>query len=194
MGVPVEFLTDEQAARYGRYIEPPSHTQLDRFFFLDDAGWELIAPKRCEANRLGYSIQLCTARFLGTFLTDPGEVPEEAVTYLAEQLDIADRACLSGYATRDKTRLEHAWEIQRECGFEDFAAQEEQLRGWFQAQVWTTTDGPKTLFDGAVTWMRRRAVLLPGVTVLVRLVSRCVRRSPTGCGKRCVPSSPPPSG
>lgn len=57
--MPVEFLTDEQAARYGRYTEPPSRTQLDRFFFPDDADWELIAPKRREANRLGYSIQLC---------------------------------------------------------------------------------------------------------------------------------------
>jgi hypothetical protein len=34
--VPVEFLTDEEAARFGRYSGPPSLAELDRLFFLDD--------------------------------------------------------------------------------------------------------------------------------------------------------------
>lgn len=47
------------------------------------------------------------------------------------------------------------------------------------AQVWTTTDGPKALFDGASAWLRGRGVLLPGVTVLARLVSQ-IRDEVTG--------------
>jgi hypothetical protein len=31
-GVPVEFLTDEQAARYAAYDGAPSRTELERFF------------------------------------------------------------------------------------------------------------------------------------------------------------------
>ncbi|GAA3760789.1 Tn3 family transposase [Salinactinospora qingdaonensis] len=170
--MPVEFLTDEQAAHYGRYAEPPSRAHLDRFFHLDDADWELIAPKRRDANRLGFAVQLCTARGLGTFLTDVGEVPENAVVYLAEQLGVDDPGCLSDYAAREQTRLDHAEEIRRACGFVDFAEKQAELRAWLEAQVWTTTDGPKALFDGAVAWLRRRAVLLPGVTTLARLVAR----------------------
>ncbi|WP_017555921.1 DUF4158 domain-containing protein [Nocardiopsis baichengensis] len=170
--MPVDFLTDEQAARYGRYAEPPSRAHVDRFFHLDDADWELIAPKRREANRLGFAVQLCTARALGTFPTDLGEVPENAVAYLAEQLGIDDPACLGDYAVREQTRLDHAEEIRRACGFEDFSDKQDELRTWLQAQVWTTTDGPKALFDGAVAWILRRAVLLPGVTTLTRLVAQ----------------------
>ncbi len=70
------------------------------------------------------------------------------------------------------TRLEHAWEIRREYGFVDFAAAEAELAAWIDAQAWTSGDGPKALFDAAVVWLRERKVLLPGVTVLARLVAR----------------------
>jgi predicted secreted protein len=32
--VPVEFLTDEQAAAYGAFGEAPTRPELERFFFL----------------------------------------------------------------------------------------------------------------------------------------------------------------
>jgi hypothetical protein len=34
--VPVEFLSDEQAAAYGRFDGEWSRSELERFFFLDD--------------------------------------------------------------------------------------------------------------------------------------------------------------
>ncbi|MER0479516.1 DUF4158 domain-containing protein [Streptomyces sp. Edi2] len=34
--MPVEFLTDEQAASYGKFNEEPTRPELERFFFLDD--------------------------------------------------------------------------------------------------------------------------------------------------------------
>ena len=36
--VPVEFLTDVQAAAYAAFDGAPSRTELERFFFLDDVG------------------------------------------------------------------------------------------------------------------------------------------------------------
>ena len=39
-------------------------------------------------------------------------------------------------------------------------------------RAWTTGDGPKALFAGAVAWLRERQVLLPGVTRLAKLVAR----------------------
>jgi hypothetical protein len=42
--VAVEFLTDEQAARYGSFDEVPSRADLERYFFLDDADREAVRP------------------------------------------------------------------------------------------------------------------------------------------------------
>ncbi len=58
--MPVEFLSSEQARRYGRFAGEPSPDQLARYFHLDDAD-----------------------RFLGTFLDDPTDVPPGVIIYVA---------------------------------------------------------------------------------------------------------------
>lgn len=75
--MPVEFLTDSQAAAYAAYDGAPSRTELERFFFLDDADRALIEPRRRAYNRLGFAAQLTTVRYLGVFLDDPTDVAGE---------------------------------------------------------------------------------------------------------------------
>jgi hypothetical protein len=105
--MPVEFLSDAEAASYGRYAGLPSRAELERFFFLDDADRELIAKRRGEASRLGFVLQLTTARFVGRFLPDPLDVPVEVVDYLAAQLDVADPSVVKGYTERRQTAFDH---------------------------------------------------------------------------------------
>ncbi|HWD08493.1 MAG TPA: DUF4158 domain-containing protein [Actinomycetota bacterium] len=55
---------DLDTARYGRFAGPPNRQELDRYCFLDDADMKMVAKRRGDANRLGFSLQLVTARYL----------------------------------------------------------------------------------------------------------------------------------
>ncbi|MEV0087611.1 Tn3 family transposase [Saccharopolyspora sp. NPDC050642] len=169
----VEFLSDEQAAGYGAFPEFVPRSELERYFFLDDADRELVRDKRRAHNRLGFAIQLTSVRYLGRFMPDPRQAPAEVAEYLAEQLEIADPSCLKDYGERDGTARTHAGEIQNGEGWRDFSEVISELGEWIDARAWTTGDGPKALFDAAVGWLRERKVLLPGVTRLARLVGSC---------------------
>ena len=127
--MPVEFLTDEQASPYGHFVVAPSRAELERCFLLDDVDRSLVMRRRGDANRLGFALQVGVVRLLGTFLTDLNTVPVVAVDYVAEDLGITDRSCLRGYAAREKTRLEHEWEIARVYGFREGLSAEPGISG-----------------------------------------------------------------
>lgn len=169
--MPVEFLTDEQAAAYGRFIGRPSRQQLERFFWLNDADCSRIGRRRRDATALGYAVQLGTVRFLGTFLTDPLDVPWPVVVFVAGQLGIADPSCVKDYGSRPMTAHEHQWDIRREYGYQDFPERVGELRDFIEARAWLSNEGQRALFDRATTWCVERKVLLPGVTTMARLVS-----------------------
>jgi len=140
-------VTDEGG--YGRF-GALSRVELERFFYLDDEDRKLIAGRRRDYNRLGFALQVVTVRQLGMFLADPLDVPPELIDYLAEQLGIEDSSCVKQYTERDKTKLEHAWEIQREYDLTSFGEVESELAAWVADQAWVTGDGPKAMFAGAV--------------------------------------------
>ena len=170
--MPVEFLSDEMAAAYGAFTGAPSRAELERFFFLDDSDPQRVRKRRVAHTQLGFGVQVGTVRFLGLFLEDPIDVPASVVDYVAEQLGIADPSVLKAYTERAQTAYQHAWEITEAYGYLSFADLEADLTGWVDARAWTTGDGPRALFAAAVGWLIEHKVLLPGVSVLARLVAR----------------------
>jgi hypothetical protein len=172
--VPVEFLSDDQAAAYERFVGDLTRSELEGFFMLDGTALDLIANKRGAHNGLGFGLQIGTVRYLGHFLTeDPIDVPWSAVEYVASQLDIADPSVVKRYTVRQPTAYEHSWEIRAAYGYRDFAdpGVHEPLVEFMSARAWIHAEGAVALFEQAKAWLRRERVLLPGVTVLARLVA-----------------------
>ena len=172
--MPVEFLSDDQAARYGHYCGDPTPAQLARYFFLDDADLARIRQHRGAYQRLGFALQLGTVRFLGTFLTDPTTVPAIVARHLADQLGITDFTVLPRYLERKATRYAHAREIQQTYGYREFTDQPEHFRlvRWLYLRAWLSDERPSVLFDLTTARLIERKILLPGVTVLARLVAQ----------------------
>src|SRR5436305_5978251 len=170
--MPVAFLTAEQRSRYGCYVGEPSPEQLALYFHLDDRDRALLEPRRHEHTRLGLALQLCTVRFLGTFLSDPSDVPHSVVLTLASQLNIADPTVLSRYL-EGQMRYDHVHEIMQEYGYQDFASQPAHFRflRWLYTRAWWSEERLTVLFDLAMAHLIDRKVLLPGASVLERVVS-----------------------
>jgi hypothetical protein len=173
--VPVEFLTDDEAAAFGRFASVPGRADLERVFFLDDADLVLVAGRRGEYSRLGFALQLVTVRSLGTFLENPLDVPVVVLDFVAGQLGIGDPSVVKKYLERRTTLFEHQLLIREADGWRDFSAAEADFTGWVAARAWTSGDGPKGIFSDAVEWLRQRRVLLPGVLRPYGFVRQLVR-------------------
>lgn len=161
--MPVQFLTAEQRANYGRYVTKPTVGDLARYFHLDDADHQLIASKRGEHNRLGFAIQLTTVRYLGRFLDTMNQIPSTVLNTLIRQLGFPDASCLVNYHDQ-RQRLRHIDEISQQYGYREINSPLVgfRLARWLYAQCWTGTERPILLFDRATTWLLAHKVLLPG--------------------------------
>ncbi len=177
--MPVGFLTDEQARRYGSFVGDPTPDQLARHFHLDDTDRAFVGEHRGDHNRLGIAVQLGSIRLLGTFLEDPLLTPASAVRFTADQLAMAGSAELLTTYAASEGRWRHAPRIRERYGYrvltDPFVAF--RLNRFLYALCWTGTDRPSALFERAVAWLQAAKIVLPGLSVLERTVARVRART-----------------
>lgn len=90
---------------------------------------------------------------------------------MAEQVGVADPACIKDYPERLPTQHEHAREIRGLLGYREFADAEAEVRAFVASRAAQTRDSPRELFDRAVLWLIGGRVLLPGITTLAPLIT-----------------------
>jgi len=84
---------------------------MAKYFMLDDYDKAIIFKRKELHNQLGFAIQLCTVRFLGAFLNDPIEIPNEMLKYISDQLKI-EKDLILLYNVK-KTHQAHRIEIKK---------------------------------------------------------------------------------
>ena len=179
--MPVDFLSPAQRENYGRYPNDLAPEFIANYFFLDDQDREWIRNKRGAFSRLGYALQLTTARFVGTFYSDLTEIPYKIIERIATQINVADiQNSLERYQ-KSEQRWRHTVEIRTRYGFTEF--NEEGIRfklgRWLYALFWTGTDRPGLLFEQTVLWLISNKVLLPGITTVERFIAEIRSRMDT---------------
>ena len=173
--MPVEFLSDERAARYGRYHAAPSPEQLARFFYLSPQDVRFLADYHRSYPQFAWVVQLGTVWFLGAFLPIPTQVPAVVMHTLSQQLHLTADAWREQY-TRPNTLSDHQARIVTYLGFVAFEGRPAFcLTRWLYAQVFSTV--LSVLFDLTTAHLVAQRVVLPSVTVLARLIARVRERT-----------------
>ena len=121
--------------------------------------------------RLFVAIQLCSVRLYGRFLNQVHDLSPHIINYLGQQLDLPPSLVVE-VPQRKATYTDHRQNIMAYLGFQRFDDPiQQQLETWIEQQARLGTL-PHDLFAQAEHYLLDQRVLLPGPSVLERLIVR----------------------
>jgi Domain of unknown function (DUF4158) len=131
---------------YGQFSRELSADELAGCFCFSDDDQRQIARRRRDDNRLGFAVQLGTVRYLGRFLENPADVPEQVVAWTAREIGVASSTGLGDYG-EGESRWSHQAEIRAAYGYRPFSTLgvEVELAEWLRARAWVTAESSRAL-------------------------------------------------
>jgi hypothetical protein len=150
---------------------PEDRDDLARLYTFEPSDLDLIRLRREDRNRLGVALQLALFRHPGMTLAQilqrSAELPEEFVSFIAEQLDIP-AASFADYAGREQTMTDHARELAAALGLRGASRTDIPFMIDAGAKVAWGTDNGMAIAAGVVDALRQARILLPAVSTIER--------------------------
>lgn len=147
---------------------PTDENTLIRHWSLDSDDRRLIETRRYDDTRLGLVLQLCALRYPGRLIQRGEVIPSMALSFLAEQLGIEPEA-LASFARRTPTRYEQLAVLCQHYGFSELSHPHRADLLAFARGVTIASTKDKFVVAALADEMRRRRIVIPGITVLERL-------------------------
>jgi hypothetical protein len=174
--MPVQLFTEAERARRHRFPDVIADEDLVTFFTLSEWDLRSIPCSRDPHNRLGYTLQLCTLRFMGFVPDDLSSAPPDAVAFVAHQLAVEPHV-LAAYGVRAQTRQDHLLVVQTHLGYRKVGRDDVRtLADWLLERA-LEHDKPTLLYELACEKLRTEQLVRPGVTRLERLVAETHERA-----------------
>jgi hypothetical protein len=159
--------------------------ELVEHWTLLDGERELVAGKR-GATRLGFALLLKLHTRHGRFLSGPDELPEEAVEFVAHQVDVAvDELAGHEWSGRHRAQIREHLGF-RECTVEDATG----LQGWLAEHVARADPRMEVVRDKLHGRCRKWRIEPPADGRIERIVRAAVHGA-AACA-RSSPATPPP--
>jgi TnpA family transposase len=163
------------AQRLALLALPVDRVEAARHYTLGEVELATINRRRGGRNRLGFALQLCALRYPGRLLHPGEKLPHAVVAFVAEQIGVAPEA-LGGYASRPNTKYEHSAALQNLLGWRPFEGRpRREIEGWLDQASLTVRTGAE-LAVGFRDELRRRKIIVPGITVIERLCAAALTR------------------
>jgi len=148
-----------------------SRTELFRYFTFPEPDRQEIAHCRGTHNKIGFALLLGTIRLTGRFLQDFEFVPQTLVAHICEQLHL-DIPLILIYPQRQPTRYEHTERIKTYLGLRSYQQSDTEIVTRHVRQCVRAGARLHELLAAVEERLREQKIVLPGVTVLERLLGR----------------------
>jgi TnpA family transposase len=143
--------------------------ELAKEWSLSFVDMEFVSAKP-TATRLGLAAQLKFFAAYGFFATAAADIPDEAVSYLSEQLGVG-RSDLCGYNFSGRSGRRHCAEILHHLGFRRMKRSDRaDLADWITTELCPRGMSVSTMLEDVFLWCRDRRIFGPHRKEMERLV------------------------
>jgi len=173
---PEILLTEDQRLEFTQIPQNISEWEIARYYTLTENDIEIVNRHRRDYNRLGFAVQLCVLRNPGWSLGNTQEIPESILLYISEQLNINPKE-FDLYFQRENTRMEHFQEIREIYGYRTYSDKEYNYLIDYLVPLAMDNDNVFRLMKAAISELRNKMIILPGITTIERVVNEVITKS-----------------